>query len=65
MLILEPLTEVELLAMIDRIDCRLSPENLYQDGERSHAEAQRAAKQLYRERAALETKLGRKVPYNG
>lgn len=54
-----------ILQAIDILDGQLSPENLYQDGERSHAEAQRVAKRLWKERAELEKQLGRKVPYNG
>jgi hypothetical protein len=54
------LTATEILALTV-LSCALSPENLYCDGEISHAEAQRKYTRLMKEWRALEQKVGRTV----
>jgi len=55
----------QILNEIDRIDCKLSPENLHCDGEISHAQAMKKYKILMAERNKLEKELGEKVEYKG
>ncbi len=51
--------DAEILADLLQVECKLSPENLYCDGERSHSAAQRAGRALNRERRELVRELGR------
>lgn len=55
-------SEQSVLADIRRTYSDLSPENLHWDGERSQAEAQRAARALNTKLLALFTEIGRVVP---
>jgi hypothetical protein len=54
-----------ILSEIDKIDCKLSPENLFCDGEIDHSEGVRRGKVLLAERSKLERMLGEKVQYKG
>ena len=59
-----PRTRDEILADLQRIECQLSPENLFCDGERPVSQARRIERQLNRERAALVRELGREPTTN-
>jgi hypothetical protein len=52
-------TQKQILDEIRGIECALSPENLYCDGECSHAEASRKERELTKRRAACVKELGR------
>ena len=50
-----PLSQKDANSLMDSIAGQLSPENLHCDGEISHAQAARKARELNKLRAALET----------
>jgi len=59
------MTKEQIKNEIDRIDCKLSPENLHCDGEISPSQALAKYKILIKKRAALEKQLGETVEYKG
>ncbi len=52
---------VQLCQEFMNLACRLSPEDLYEDGEISEAQAEKKLKQINKEWSALEKKAGRVV----
>lgn len=56
-------SEKELIEAIRDVDCALSPENLWCDGEATAAHAKREEKRLRKERAALIKELGREPTF--
>jgi len=55
---IDPLRKRELLLELRGIEFKLSPENLYQDGERPRAQAQKIEARLKAERAKIVKELG-------
>jgi len=53
----------EIRAELNSIECQLSPENLYCDGMRSHAQASKIAKSLVERRTELDMELVRDHGY--
>lgn len=49
----------QLISEFSRLECQLSPENLYQDGERSRSEAARIGARLSRRQEEIISILGR------
>jgi hypothetical protein len=56
--------ENDLMDSFFRVSMAMEPENLYCDGEVSHAEAMRKLKSLQRTWANLEKQIGRRVTEN-
>ena len=52
-------TDAEILKDLLNVECALSPENIYQDGEISHSAGKRRARPLLARRAKLIAELGR------
>lgn len=57
-------SDKELIEKIRDVDCQLSPENLWCDGEASPAEAHRQEVKLRKERAKLVKLLGREPTFD-
>lgn len=56
-------SEQEIIEKIRDVDCGLSPENLWCDGEASAKEARATEKRLRKEREALVKELGREPTF--
>lgn len=56
-------SEKEIIRRIRDVDCGLSPENLWCDGEASDTEARATERRLRKERAALVKELGREPTF--
>jgi hypothetical protein len=54
-------SEAKIIDDITNLYARLSPENLYCDGERDHADAEREGKELNKKLKACFKELGREV----
>jgi hypothetical protein len=56
--------DAKILEDIRDIECQLSPENLFCDGERPASEARKIERQLLRKKAELIKELGREPGFN-